>query len=480
MSGLFDNSTYPIGPVTTLYGRLDITYKEGANASGTVVSYPAVEIRPTTTHRFDVKTLEVILHYDPVYYVPADIVFGYVHFRIAPVTPPTISITFPGEDTTIVVTDEYLPTIVLKETHTPADAVVTWTPSNSIAAADHITPLVSEATVTVNATATRECGGEQTVARKITFRKNNVNKSPLITKINYTPNRRYFAYNDIVTVTAEATDPDGDAVSIKYEPEQEFILNQIGEFIVKITAIDSKGATTVKEDKIYAVGVTITPSKGIVKDGDNIDFQVDIYPKSISASSFEWSWEPENPNGGNNPFVNFIPDNAHQSVIVSNAKWYADPDRECPPCSQTSSYNLGAILYIGGDKFETKGKMGVFLPVPGGKTIHDLRIVGEPDFVPVFDKKGNILRYKVDGISKMKRIDNPTVKIFVSGNSRFYDKVLAHENVHKEELLTGVGKDIASLDKLYKKIKNLTANSFIEIRREYFSILNEFILNEIN
>ncbi|MBI2428479.1 MAG: hypothetical protein HYV29_06725 [Ignavibacteriales bacterium] len=169
--GLFDNSTYPIGPVTNLDAQVNITYSEGANASGTVVSYPTVEIRPTTTRQFDVKTLEVILHYDPVYYVPANIVFGYVHFRIAPAIPPTLTITFPGEDTTIVVTDEYLPTIVLKEMHTPDDAIITWSPGNSISAADYITPEISEATVTVDATATRECGGEQSAVRKITFRK---------------------------------------------------------------------------------------------------------------------------------------------------------------------------------------------------------------------------------------------------------------------------------------------------------------------
>lgn len=141
-----------------------------------------MEIRPTTTFYADVKTLEVVLHYDPTYYVPADRVFGYIHFRVAPVIPPTLRITFPGQDTTIVVTDEYLPTIVLKEMHTPEDAVVTWTPSNSISAAEYITSAIAETTVTVSATATRQCGGEQTAARKITFKKEVVKISVMADK----------------------------------------------------------------------------------------------------------------------------------------------------------------------------------------------------------------------------------------------------------------------------------------------------------
>lgn len=171
VSGVFANTFTPIGPVSDLNSQVTITYGDGPDASGSSITwYPTVEIRPTTTFRYDVKTLEVILRYDPVMVIPANHVFGYIHFRVAPVTPPTINITFPGADTTIFVTDINLPTIVLKEIHTPTDANVTWAPSNTISASDYITPTISEATVTVNATVTKNCGGEATATRRITFK----------------------------------------------------------------------------------------------------------------------------------------------------------------------------------------------------------------------------------------------------------------------------------------------------------------------
>jgi len=232
--GLFDNSTYPIGPVSNLDAQVNITYSEGANASGTVVSYPTVEIRPTTTHRFDVKTLEVILHYDPVYYVPADIVFGYIHFRVAPVTPPTISITFPSEDTTIVVSDTYLPTMILQERHTPPDAVVTWRPSNIISAAEYMTSASAETTVTVTATATRPCGGEQTATRRVTFKKN------LVDHFEITCEQDTVAFTESAKIFVQAKDVNNQNIELAADKLVTFTVTTNAEYG---TFIDQDGDT---------------------------------------------------------------------------------------------------------------------------------------------------------------------------------------------------------------------------------------------
>jgi hypothetical protein len=66
-----------------------------------------------------------------------------------------------------------------------------------------------------------------------------------------------------VKVTAEATDPDGDAVTLKYEPDQEIFLSSPGPYITKVTATDSKGASSEKFDTIYAINIGITPQRGI-------------------------------------------------------------------------------------------------------------------------------------------------------------------------------------------------------------------------
>jgi hypothetical protein len=290
----------------------------------------------------------------------------------------------------------------------------------------------------------------------------NENHPPIITSITYSPNRRYFwVNNDVVTVTAVAMDPDGDAVTLQYEPAQEFVLTTLGANTVKVIATDSKGASSEKTDIIYAVGVTMNPPLGRVRDGDNIDFQVDIYPNSISATSYYWSGVPANPSGGNNPYVNFTPDNTHQNITVYNAKWYADPDQDCPSSNPTSTYKLNSKVEFGADLFEVNGTLSVFVPDIGGFVVPP-KIEGHPLALPVKDKSGNTKEWKVYSMGTLKRVLGAPVINF-SPTSHFYAKTLAHENVHIQQWISGTAKDLWSVDGFYQKIVNLKASSLSEL-----------------
>ncbi|HUI29340.1 MAG TPA: hypothetical protein VLX91_03910 [Candidatus Acidoferrales bacterium] len=306
----------------------------------------------------------------------------------------------------------------------------------------------------------------------------NGNHRPIIKSISYSPSRRYFSYDSVVSVSAVVFDPDGDSVTVKYEPGQQFKLENLGANIVKVTATDSKGASTVKYDTIYAVYVDMEPSDEVVKDGENMDFQAKVYPNTITANSFEWSWSPDNPDGGNDPFVDFEPGSDQQKVTVKSAKWYAFPDHDChPPSNQTSTYDLKTLVKIKGDEFDQKGNLNVFLPRLGGEETHAY-IIGNPYAVPVYDNSGNIKQWRIFSIGTLERVvDKPVVNLPTT--SQFYTKLITHENIHQQQWISGMAMNLWSVDELYKRIRTITAKSLPDIAAKVSTVRLAFESEQI-
>jgi hypothetical protein len=323
--------------------------------------------------------------------------------------------------------------------------------------------LASMEQMAVLASETAECKS----TAEITIKKEN--RPPVIEQIAYNPSRRYFTIDSLVTVTAQATDPDGDAVTISYLPSQSFKVANFGPNVVTITAKDSKGAVTEKRDTIFSVYVSITPYRDLVKDGENIEYKVFIIPATISASSVQWSWEPKDTPAGNSPSVNFSPDNLQQKVTVDNAKWYAFPDSPCGSKSE-SVYKFKATTVLDEDIFEPSAEMVVFVPDTGGITTPPY-IIGEPSTASLDDgKKTTWFIYEKNTLNR--QIGSISMKL--PSTSQFYNKTYAHENKHRTQQISGLAKDIWTVNGLWKLIEKLNAPTLEELKIKYIRACNDF------
>jgi hypothetical protein len=299
------------------------------------------------------------------------------------------------------------------------------------------------------------------------------NNPPVITRVLFDPSRQYFQLGSMVTVTAEASDPDGDAVTLSYIPSQSFELDNLGDFVVTVTATDSKGASTTRMETLHILYLYASPAPGSVIDGLKISFTIAIMPKGIAADSYEWSWEPNYSPAGNLPTVDFMSDKTQPTVTVEKAWWYAFPDLACGPNSArlSSTYTLKAKVLFGQDQFDPSTEMMVSVPATGGTTSNPY-VTGSPQISLVYTAIRT--EWRISGIGNLTRkIGN--IKIpDIPSTSQFYQKILAHEQKHLDQQVNGLASNIWTVDNLWKKIRNYRAASEAELNKGLLGLYKEF------
>jgi hypothetical protein len=329
---------------------------------------------------------------------------------------------------------------------------------------------VPESNTTVTFTVTAVDNPSLTGTGRVVIRSSN--SPPIVTKINYSPDRKYFPLDSAVSVSAEVTDPDGDSVTVKYEPDQSFVLDKIGENVVKVTATDSKGASSVKYDTIYAVYVAA--SQNTIIDGGSGEFHVTVSPDNITPDSYAWSWEAKDNPAGNSPHVDFASGQNSKEVTVNKAWWYAFPDDPCRaqnPCS----YKLNSAVSFGHDQFEASSIMSVYVPTSGG-TVNNPIVVGSP-YLSSRNVRGKV-EWFVSSKGTLKRqigeINIPDIPI----TSQFYPKVLAHEQKHVDQQTSGLASNIWTVENLWNKIKTLKAPAKEVLNKELNAVYKQFNVDE--
>ncbi|HEY4612947.1 MAG TPA: hypothetical protein VII11_08200, partial [Bacteroidota bacterium] len=89
--------------------------------------------------------------------------------------PPTVQITYPGQDTTIVLTATDQPEITLQETHTPTsgqfEPTISWSPSNILRTADYYDQIEDSLVIVARVTATNIASMTATDSVRITLKK---------------------------------------------------------------------------------------------------------------------------------------------------------------------------------------------------------------------------------------------------------------------------------------------------------------------
>ena len=234
--GYFSNSDYPITPASPGM-NVQITYTDGPRIDGYVAAAPTVEIRDTVPYPGDLFTKAVFLHYDPVYYFPADPFFGFLDYQIFHPTPPTVMMIGPAYDTTIALSAQNLPVVTFQETHTPSTANITWSNGPTINTADFFSQMGADTAIDVTVYASDECGDTVSMSDEIIFTKD------MLDHFVVTADPDTIIHNASSTITVQAQDVNNNNIAIPDETELTITFDpgNLGTPSILMFAVTAKG-----------------------------------------------------------------------------------------------------------------------------------------------------------------------------------------------------------------------------------------------
>ncbi len=230
-------------------------------------------------------------------------------------------------------------------------------------------------------------------------------------------------------------------------------------------------------DEVIVTAVAIDPQT--VNDGESVDFEVF---GSASATGFTWGWEiPSelglNPDVGNSPAVVFSPADSRE-ITINNARWYAYPDRACPTgrlaaADKRSVYTITCdITFPDGRSFTATSSLTVNVPwVLAGFV--QIGFSGSPT---IAQNSGTRL-WEVTGRGTMQRILRSQTP--VPASSQFYAKVQAHEQVHFNQVNTGLASSYYTINDLWANhLRDLTADNRADLEILIQWAVDDFIFAE--
>ena len=244
---------------------------------------------------------------------------------------------------------------------------------------------------------------------------------------------------------------------------------------VTLTVTDDQGTSS--SDTLTVTAVSIESKT--VNDGESVDFEV---LGAESATAFYWGWEiPSelglNPDVGNNPEVVFSPANSRETTI-NNAKWYAYPNRACPSdagcaADKRSIYTITCeMTFPGGISFTAESTLTVNVPwVLAG--FLQIGFSGSPTIAQNSDTQ----LWEVTGRGTIQRIVRSQTR--VPSSSQFYAKVQAHEQVHYDQVNTGLASSYYTLNDLWANhLTDLTADNQADLEILIQWAVEDFIFAE--
>ena len=192
--------------------------------------------------------------------------------------------------------------------------------------------------------------------------------------------------------------------------------------------------------------VTITVPQS-AKDGDMVEFSVSV--QDGTPTSYEWSFEA--PGGaGNNPQVNF--NSPTSAATTAKAHWFAKPNSACS-ASFDSTYEIEVkVSFANRSPITKKANFTVSVGRNWGGGVDYPMTPGLPDI----EYDSNRSLYIVVGQGEeLQRIPSQIV-MRTPETSQFYNKTLKHEEVHYEQFVSGIFKDLYKIDNLMPRLLLLT------------------------
>ncbi|HEA46950.1 MAG TPA: PKD domain-containing protein [bacterium] len=247
----------------------------------------------------------------------------------------------------------------------------------------------------------------------------------------------------------------GKTISHNYQNPGEYTIT------LSITADHEETASTTVTVKV--IEPYISPDSREIEDGqDGGSFEV---KDDEGVSEWQWGWEVLG-GAGNNPNVNFNPDNGDPTTVTT--KWYAHPD-DPYGASNSSTYTIKCQVTINQKKIAAEpGELTVTVPWDEGGYVGPLNITGRPTFASRIVRKGLFRKteWYIKDQGAMERTE-PQVTIYVPTSSQFRNKTEVHENVHVEQYETGMLSDLWVVDDLWDRVKDLTAPTKEAINNAY-------------
>ena len=208
-----------------------------------------------------------------------------------------------------------------------------------------------------------------------------------------------------------------------------------GTYTVELTVKDNDDPQRDHTDETKVTNVWLEDQT--VFDGNPVQFDV-----KGDTGAIAWNWSYFYAAGaGNNPDLPFS-DNREAKPTVSNARWFALPDDRCTAERRCTYWVNCEVTFPHGSIF-VGADLHVTFPSPRG----NVEIVYGNRTEYNHDEVNN--RYEYTGIGTITRGTTPLEEaVNLPPTSQFYKSVLEHERVHIEQLTTGVGRNLFSLNEL--------------------------------
>ena len=234
-----------------------------------------------------------------------------------------------------------------------------------------------------------------------------------------------------------------------------------GERTVTLT-VSYTGTDNEKVEASDTLTVTVIHIKSReVEDGtENVKFKVLGAP-----SGAEFFWYSRYPEGaGNTPEVVFLRPNPREpnAIIIEKAKWFAWPNRACrtdegEPAGRRSQYTIICnITFPDGRFFAAMADLIVVFSWELGGFI-GIGYSGEP----TMEENSATGLWEVTGRGNMERVIIPFT---LPESSQFYPKVQAHEEVHVNQINTGIASSYYTVERLWANhLRGLTRESEVDL-----------------
>jgi hypothetical protein len=204
-----------------------------------------------------------------------------------------------------------------------------------------------------------------------------------------------------------------------------------------------------------------------VDDGGTGYFYVTLEAGSPTLYSWSYGYEPSS---GNYPNVDFS--DPWSSSTLTDGHWYASPDDACSAGRQ-AQYSITARVEFDHPLltlYDTTS-LNVVLPVIGGATY-------APSLIEHISRGLDGGVWKVLPETYFVRPDPPVLKAFTS-QSQFYEKVVAHENVHVDQYTPGgdyhLYEDLYSATAARNEIIGLTATTLEALDDKIVEAYNKWL-----
>ncbi|MBA2378099.1 MAG: hypothetical protein H0V76_00825 [Blastocatellia bacterium] len=172
------------------------------------------------------------------------------------------------------------------------------------------------------------------------------------------------------------------------------------------------------------------------KDGDTVTFSATT--QGGTPTAYEWTYSIDSGSTGNNPIVEFA--SPASATTTAKAHWYARPNAECasaPPAASVahpyynSKYKIKVKVFFegGAEKLKDANFIVNAWWHPAGRVL-------EPVLTGSIMATENPAGHWTATGHSLTRVTQPAT-ILIPSTSQFYDKIVAHEDVHVPQYHTG-------------------------------------------